>query len=189
MQLARRMLESGALKFDTKNYFVWSSGYKMPVYNDTRLILGNYETRMMVSEGFRDVIGKRQIKFDMIFGVATAGISPATTLADSLQAPLGYVRQKPKDHGMGKTIECPDPSCKDVLVVEELISTGISSARAIRELRKTGARVDYCLSIFNYSFDISRRIFGGTELLDGDNAEPCNSISLVYWDELLEAAI
>src|SRR3989338_11658672 len=103
------MLESGALKFDIKNYFVWSSGHRMPVYNDTRLLLGDYDTRAMISEGFQDIIKERQIEFDIVFGVATAGISPATTLADSLKMPLGYVRAERKDHGMGKRIEGPDP--------------------------------------------------------------------------------
>lgn len=182
-------MESGALKFDIKNYFVWSSGHRMPVYNDTRLLLGDYDTRMMVSEGFQDTIREKQIKYDMIFGVATAGISPATTLADSLKAPLGYVRSTPKGYGLGKAVEGPDPSGKKTLVVEELISTGKSAARAISELRKSGARVNHCLSIFNYSFYISQRIFNCMETFDDDVLEePCTVTSLVYWDTLIDVA-
>ena len=162
----------------------------MPVYNDTRLLFGDYDTRAMISEGFRDAIKERHIEFDIVFGVATAGISPATTLADSLKMPLGYVRGERKDHGMGKRIEGPDPGGKRALLIEELISTGRSSAKAIAALRQAGARANHCLSIFNYDFDISQRIFEGSEPFDDDMKleAPCSTISLVYWDTLIEAA-
>ena len=190
-RIARASLESGAVRFDTVNYFVWVSGHRMPVYNDNRLFLSDYSNRMLVSEGFQRIIATNHIPYDTIFGVATAGISPATTLADALRVPLGYVRSESKPHGLCKRIEGLDPKGKRALVVEELISTGQSSASAVHALRNSGATVNHCLCIYNYDFDISKKTFDGSEPFDENQrlTYPCSVLSLCDYDTLLDTAI
>ena len=190
-QLARIGLEMGAIKINSSSPFVWSSGYRMPIYNDSRLFLGNYRNRELVSEGFQRAIVSNSISYDIIFGVATAGISPATTLADSLKTDLGYVRSVPKDHGLGKQVEGPSPNGKTVLLIEELISTGRSSARAVQALRNEGATVNHCLCIFDYGFKESQKIFDGLETFDKEDTltTPCQVISLFDYDVVIDTAI
>lgn len=190
-ELAKIILEIGAVKFDPVHPFVWSSGYRMPVYTDSRLLLGDYRHRELVAKGFRYLIDSNSIQYDIIFGVATAGISPATTLADTLKAPLGYVRPDKKDHGLGKHVEGPDSKGRTVLLIEELISTGRSSAKAVQALRKEGADVHYCLSIFNYGFDEANGVFDGDLPFDKNYklATPCKILSLLDYDILLDTAV
>ena len=190
-RIARATLESGALKFDTVNYFVWTSGHKMPVYNDNRVFLSEYRNRMLVLEGFVEIISHNNMPYDMIFGVATAGIPFAVTLANTLRVPFGYVRSEAKQHGLNKQIEGPDPKNKNVIVVEELVSTGMSSANAVHALRNAGAILDNCLCIYDYEFDVSKRVFDGLEPFRESEklSSPCRVHSLCTYDMLLETAI
>lgn len=153
VRLAETVLDIGAVKLSPKDPFTWASGYRMPVYNDNRLLLGKSEYRFLVSEGFQELIQFENLPVDVVAGTATAGIAPATTLANALEKPLVYVRPKPKNHGMQNQIEGPLNPGDNVLVIEDLISTGGSALKAVEALRAQGAKVSSCLSIFTYGFE------------------------------------
>ncbi len=179
-KLARISLESGAIKISPDQPFLWASGYKMPIYNDNRLLLGNAEHRALISRGFEDLLKKCSAKVEVIAGTATAGIPHATTLADLLQLPLIYIRSTAKTHGMGKRVEGPLRKNQQVLVIEDLISTGKSAANAVSAIREAGGRVNQCFSIFSYGF---------TEAKEKFNDISCEIHSILNFSQLLEVAL
>ena len=151
-ELAKVALDLGAIKLDPEKPFTWASGYRMPIYNDNRLLLGNADHRLLVAEGFRSILQKENIAIDVVAGTATAGIVPATTLANLLQTPLIYVRPVPKEHGLQNQIEGVLHPGQNVVVIDDLISTGRSALKSVEAIRHAGAKVDHCLSIFTYGF-------------------------------------
>ncbi len=181
-----------ATTLNTRNPYLWASGFFMPIYNDNRLLLSSAEYRQMIAKGFADIIRKEKIRVDMIAGTSTAGIPHATTLADLLGKPLIYIRDKPKDHGKKNQIEGPDPEGKSVIVIEDLISTGGSSVKAVDAVRNAKGRVNYLFSIFNYGLEDASRMFAGDIPFGSDGATlnpPCNVRSLLTYDKLLEVAL
>ena len=158
-ELANIVLGIEAVKFNPETPFTWASGYRMPVYNDNRLLMGNAKHRMMIAQGFRSILEKLQTKTEVVAGTATAGIAPAATLADLIQTPLIYVRPAPKSHGLGNQIEGILKKGQSVIVVEDLVSTGSSSLKAIEAVRKAGGIVEHCLCIFTYGFQKSFDMF------------------------------
>ena len=152
LNLAKIALEIGALKINADNPFQWASGYQMPVYNDNRLFLGNAEHRKLIGEGLQSLIQASKISANVIAGTATAGIPHATTLANILKVPLVYVRGAPKGHGLENQIEGILHKKQNVVVIEDVISTGGSALKAVEILREAGATVRHCLCIFDYGF-------------------------------------
>jgi len=150
--LSKLALESGAIRFNPDKPFIWASGYKMPIYNDNRLLLGKPEYRTFVAQLFKRLLGNLTQNIDVIAGTATAGIPHATTLADILKKPLIYVRASAKSHGMGNQIEGPLAPGQNVLLIEDLISTGGSAINAVNAIRKEGGIVNFCFCIFSYGF-------------------------------------
>jgi orotate phosphoribosyltransferase len=156
------------------------------------MFLGDAKHRELIAEGFNDLMnstseGDRNIYFSIIAGTSTAGISPATTLADTylVKRPMIYVRDKPKDHGLQNQIEGIDAESdlggKRVLLIEDLISTGGSSARAVQAIRDANGVCEHCFSIFNYGLDKASKAF--------DSLNPkCEVKSLLTYDTLLEVA-
>ena len=179
-KLARISLEIGAIKFSPDQPFIWASGYKMPIYNDNRLFLGNAGHRALITQGFQDLLKKCAAKIEVIAGTATAGIPHATTLADHLQLPLIYVRSATKTHGMGNRIEGPLRRNQQVLVIEDLVSTGGSAANAVTAIREAGGIVNHCFSIFSY---------GLTEATDKFKSISCGIHSILDFSELLKVAL
>ena len=151
-EIAKVSIETGAIQLNSETPFLWASGYRMPIYNDNRLLLGNSQHRQLIAEGFNDIITSKEIEVDVMAGTATAGIPPATSLADMLKTPLIYVRTHPKEHGMKNQIEGVLRQNQNVIVVEDLISTGGSALNAVTAIREAGGKVDHCLSIFSYGF-------------------------------------
>ena len=151
-EIAKISIETGAIQLNPETPFLWASGYRMPIYNDNRLLLGNSQQRQLIAEGFNDIITSKEIEVDVVAGTATAGIPPATSLADMLKTPLIYVRPNPKEHGMKNQIEGVLSDNQKVVLVEDLISTGGSALKAVTAIRKSGGKVDHCLSIFSYGF-------------------------------------
>lgn len=124
----------------------------MPIYNDNRLLLGNSKHRRIITKGFQSILSGKNIAIDLVAGTATAGIAPATSLANLLETPLIYVRPSTKTHGMHNQIEGIIHANQRVVVIEDLISTGGSAIKAINAIRKAGGKVEHCLSIFGYGF-------------------------------------
>ncbi len=178
-KIANAALEVGAIQLKPDDPFRWASGYYMPIYNDNRLLLSEAKHRRLVAEGFQSLIREHSIKYDVVAGTATAGIAPATSLADLENAPLCYVRPQAKDHGKQNLIEGKLTKGSRALLIEDVISTGGSSMKAAKALRKAGAVVDSCLCIFTYGF-------GGSKKLFGDN--DCRILPLLDFEELLEIA-
>ena len=181
--IARAGLEIQAIKLNPNNPFIWASGYRMPIYNDNRRFLFNDDDRELVTDAFYDVIDG--LPFSVIAGTSTAGISWGALLAKRFGSGFVYIRDKPKDHGLRNQIEgidaMSDLGGHNVIVIEDLISTGESSAKAVQAIRNAGGVCNYCVSIFNYGLDKAIRAFG--EL----NPE-CNVKSLLTYDTLLRVA-
>lgn len=190
-------LDISAVRLQPKDPFTWASGYRMPIYNDNRLFLQDPELRMRIAREFMVMMQHSlQLEFDVIAGTATAGIPHATTLADCLKLPLVYIRDKPKDHGMRNQIEGisadSDLGGKRVLVLEDIISTGGSSASAVRAVRDANGLADYLFCIFNYDFDNAALLFAGQRpFVEGTGmtlAPPCNVRSLFTYNALVDVA-
>ena len=156
-QLAKAALELGAIKLSPDNPFTWASGYRMPIYNDNRQFLAKASYRALICDAFTDMVYALSLEdVENIAGTATAGIPHATSLADRLNKPLSYVRSASKDHGMGHQIEGLGSSGsyegKSVLLIEDLISTGSSSIKAVEAIREAKGICNTCLAIFTYGF-------------------------------------
>jgi orotate phosphoribosyltransferase len=195
-EVAKAGLEIGAIKLNAEDPFQWASGYKMPIYNDNRMFLLSYENRSLIKDGFIDLLENNNIHWKIIAGTSTSGIPPATTLSDITNSPLIYVRDKPKSHGLKNQIEGIDANSdlegKNVILIEDLISTGGSSAKAVQGIRNANGKCDYCLSIFDYGFDKANDMFKGLEPYDkdGNKLNPaCKKNSILTYDKLLETAI
>ena len=161
-EIAKMALELEAIKFSPEKPFTWVSGYRMPIYVNLRLFFSDPKARKLVAEAFADLIKQNELKFDVLAGTATSGIPHATTLSDLLQMPMVYVRTKRKDHGLEKLVEGLDDAelkNKKVIVIEDLISTGGSSAGIVETLRNEKAVVEYCIAIFSYGFPQSKSLF------------------------------
>ena len=179
-EIAKISLETGAIQLEAETPFLWASGYRMPIYNDNRLLLGSAKHRRLIADGFKDVITSKEIEVDVISGTATAGIPPATSLANLIETPLIYVRTHPKEHGMKNQIEGVLRQNQNVVVVEELISTGGSALKAVSAIREAGGKVDHCLSIFSYGFSKANEQF--------KNAR-CQLHNLLNFEELMLLAM
>lgn len=279
--LAHASLKIGAIALNAQNPFQWASGYRMPIYNDNRMLLGDYRHRNVTTDAFSDIIDNNDIELDYILGTSLAGIAPASsiatrlgkpliilndgkayeikhdfieglekhllgeaeviastvpwsihsgvTIANILQKPFIYIRPAKKDHGKQKqvegillpgqrvgllnllkddtdnydvsamdairyaggrihsisTLQYPvletDIANKKVLVIEDLISTGGSSAKEVAMARSLGAKTDDIISIFTYSLDEAAGQF--TKLVPG-----CRVHSILTYDTLLEVA-
>ena len=183
VELAKIALQIKAIKLSPKQPFQWASGYWMPIYNDNRLLLSNAGYRKLIAEGFEKIIQDKSIVCDSIAGTSTAGISPGTTLADRLHVPFLYIRDKPKDHGLRNQIEGIDSSAtlegRHIPIVEDLISTGGSSLKAVHAVRNARGIVDHLLCIFNYGLEEAQQLFA---------EERCQVHALLTYDVLLDIA-
>ncbi len=184
-QIAKAGLDIKAIKLRPDNPFTWASGFRMPIYNDNRMFLFYPEYRGLLAKGFEQILQLEEIPYDVIAGTSTAGIPPATTLADHLGKPMIYVRDKPKNHGLQNQIEGIDAESdlqgRNIVLVEDLISTGGSSARAVQAIRNANGKCNYCISIFNYGLNKAVQTFGSLN-------PRCEVRSLLTYDTLLEVA-
>ncbi len=157
--VASKLLEIEAIKLNYKSPFTWSSGWKSPIYCDNRLSLSYPAIRTFIKSELAAVVKESFNSTQCIAGVATAGVPQGALVADVLELPYVYVRPKPKDHGMGNLIEGKIVKGQQVVLIEDLISTGGSSLRAAEALRDAGFKVLGMVAIFTYGFDESVRNF------------------------------
>ena len=155
--VAFELLRVGAIKLNRNDPFTWSSGWKSPIYCDNRISLSHPKLRTKIKDHFVNLIKEEYPDCDAIAGVATAGIPQGALIADGLNLPFLYVRAKPKGHGMENMIEGKLIPGQKIVVVEDLISTGGSSLKAIAALREGGADIMSLLSIFNYGFEAAEQ--------------------------------
>ena len=152
---ASKLLHIKAIKLQPNEPFTWASGWKSPFYCDNRKTLSYPDIRTFVKVGMVHAILKHFPEADVIAGVATAGIPQAALIADVLNMPLIYVRSKPKDHGLENLIEGEMKEGAKVVVIEDLISTGGSSLKAVEAIRKAGGDVVGVVASYTYGFPIA----------------------------------
>lgn len=158
-KVASMLLQIQAIKLNTEKPFTWASGWKSPIYCDNRLSLSYPHVRTAIKEGLIQVIKENFFTVESIAGVATAGIAQGALIAESMELPFLYVRPKPKDHGMENLIEGKVTPGQKVVVVEDLVSTGGSSLKAVQALKEAGFNVLGMVSIFSYGFDVAKNNF------------------------------
>ena len=158
-KIAQALLKINAVGFSVKDPITFTSGLQSPVYVDNRRFLFWPEEWHLVIEGCIQKIEEKNIEFDVIAGIETAGIPHSSALAFTLKKPSIFVRKKPKEHATGKKIEGGDVSGKKVLLIEDLVTTGGSSLAGVEALREAGALVDTCLVIVNYGFPKAQKAF------------------------------
>lgn len=154
-KVASILLETKAVKLSPNEPFQWSSGWKSPIYCDNRITLSDVESRTFIKQALAELINDTFPEAEGIAGVATAGIAQGALVADYLKLPFAYVRPKPKEHGMGNQIEGRIEKGQKVVVLEDLISTGGSSLKAVEALRAAGVEVIGMVAIFTYGFKIA----------------------------------
>lgn len=156
---AKSLMEIKAVLLRPENPFTWASGWKSPIYCDNRKILSYPEIRERVCRSMADIIKAKYPDVEVIAGVATGAIAHGYLVAHLLGKPFCYVRPKPKDHGTGSQIEgLLEPGAK-VVIVEDLISTGMSSLAAKNALVNAGADIMGMVAIFSYNFNQARKAF------------------------------
>lgn len=178
-KVANQLLQISAVKLQPKEPFTWASGWKSPIYCDNRKTLSYPETRKLIAKGLAQGVREKFPKAEVVAGVATGAIAVGMLVAEELGLPFVYVRPKPKDHGLGNQVEGYLPENSKVVVIEDLISTGGSSLKAVEALRKTSSTVLGMVAIFTYGFDLADNNFA-----DAD----CEIYTLSNYSELVKLA-
>lgn len=177
-QIAKGLLEIGAVKLNVKDPFVWASGIKSPVYSDNRLTLTAPILRRQIEDGLASIVSTHYPEAELLVGTATAGIPHAAIVGHILDKPMGYVRMGAKDF-KGKRIEGELKAGQKVVVVEDLISTAKSSLEVVEVLRGAGAEVLGMASIFTY---------GMKKGIENMALAEVKNVSLTTLDEVVEVA-
>ncbi len=159
MNIKKILIESGAVSINTKEPYKYSSGILSPIYTDNRILISEPRYYIKITNMFSRLIKKNNITFDKIAGTATAGIPWASFLAYKLKKPMIYIRSEIKEHGKKKLIEGELKKNEEVLVIEDLISTGGSAINTIKIIRGEGGTVDTCFALFTYNMVESKNMF------------------------------
>jgi orotate phosphoribosyltransferase len=178
-QVAEKLLQINAIKLNPQKPFTWASGLRSPIYCDNRLALSHPDIRQLLIDAFVDASASFA-SFDSIAGVATAGIAHGALLAHALGKPFAYVRPKPKAHGRKNMIEGHIPADSRVLVIEDLISTGGSSLKAVQAIREVPAEVVGVMAIFSYGFEQAKTAFADAN---------CPLHTLSHYEALIQSAL
>ncbi|RLD44431.1 MAG: orotate phosphoribosyltransferase [Bacteroidetes bacterium] len=156
---AESLLKIQAVKLNKNTPFTWASGWKSPIYCDNRKTLSYPEVRSYIRDEFAAVIEKLYPNVDVIAGVATGAIANGALVAEKLNKPFVYVRPDKKSHGMKNQVEGALKEGQTVVVIEDLISTGGSSLKAVDALRDFGCKVEGMVAIFSYGFEVAEENF------------------------------
>lgn len=179
MDIARGLIQKGCVKLSPMQPFTYASGLKGPIYCDNRLILGHVDFRDQVVRGFIELIKTKSLEFDLIGGIATAGIPHAAFIADRLNLPMVYIRPKAKEHGKKNQIEGDYQANQSILLVEDLVNQGSSLAEAMGGVLGAGLKSSQCLSIVDYQMAEAKKRLNELSL---------TLYSLTDFEHLVEAA-
>ena len=195
-------LQIKAVKLRPTDPFIWASGTRNPIYDDNRMFLWYPEYRNLVVEGFSIMVNQhvKNPSECVIAGTMSAGIPWAAMVAQRLNLKMIYVRDKPKDHGLKNQIEGRDADEDlegfNVVLIEDLISTGGSSVALVDAVRKANGNCNLCLSIFNYGLPNPIKMFAGKIPYKTDEKNvahslsfPCELKSILYYPELISVGI
>jgi len=180
LKVAEFLLQIKAIKLEVTNPFTWASGWKSPIYCDNRKTLSYPKIRTYIRQQFVDIIRNEFGLPDVIAGVATGAIAQGALIAQDLGLPFVYVRSAPKEHGLANLIEGVVESGQSVIVIEDLISTGGSSLKAVEALRDAGCDVKGMVAIFTYGFPKAAESFAKAK---------CELITLSDYNSLLQQAV
>lgn len=156
---AELLLQIKAIKLNPNKPFTWASGWKSPIYCDNRLTLSYPSVRVFLKEEIAKIVELQYGKPDIIAGVATGAIAMGVLVAQQLGVPFVYVRPEPKKHGRQNQVEGHLEKGQNVVVIEDLISTGNSSLQAVEALKDAGAVIKGMVAIFTYGFDVATKNF------------------------------
>lgn len=177
---AGKLLAIKAIKLQPNDPFTWASGWKSPFYCDNRKTLSYHDVRSFVKLELTHAVMENFPEAEAVAGVATGAIAQGALVADELALPYAYVRPKPKDHGMKNQIEGQLPEGAKVVVVEDLISTGGSSLKAVAALREAGFKVVGMVASYTYGFPIAEQA-----LKDAD----VKLVTLTDYEHVVEKAL
>jgi len=178
-EIASSLLAIGAVHLRPDQPFTWTSGIKSPIYCDNRITMSYPSVRRQISQAFAELIREKYPEAQVVAGTATAGIPHAAWVAELLDLPMIYVRDKAKGHGRQNQIEGALAAGQKVVVIEDLISTGGSSLKAAQAVQAEGGEVLGVAAIFSYQFPDAEALFANAGI-------PCTTIS--HYTALLEAA-
>ena len=179
-KVAEFLLRIKAIQLSPNEPFTWASGRKSPIYCDNRKVLSHPAVRTFVRQLTVEAIEKEYGKVDAIAGVATGGNELRALVAQELGLPFIYVRSKAKAHGLGNAIEGDLSVLSNVVVIEDLISTGQSSLKAVDALREAGVEVKGLIAIFTYGLPVAQAAF---------EASPCKWLTLTDYPTMLDQAL
>ncbi len=179
LKVAEFLLQIEAIKLNPENPFTWASGLRSPIYCDNRKTLSYPEVRAFIRDAFTTTIRESFADAEVIAGVATGGIAIGALVAEALNLPFIYVRSEAKKHGLGNQVEGVLKPKQRVVVIEDLISTGSSSLKAVDALREAEADIVGMVAIFTYGFNKASERFSETN---------CAVKTLSNYDALLQQA-
>ena len=177
---AEKLLNIKAIKLQPENPFTWASGWKSPFYCDNRKTLSFTDLRTFVKTELARLLVENFPEVDAVAGVATGAIPQGALVADLLNKPFVYVRSKPKDHGLENLIEGELAPGSKVVVIEDLISTGGSSLKAVEAIRKSGSEVVGMIASYTYGFPIAEQAFKDANV---------RLLTLTNYEAVLEVAL
>lgn len=177
---ARKLLDVKAIKLQPEQPFTWASGWKSPFYCDNRKTLAFPSLRTFVKIELARIVAEKYPGAQAVAGVATGAIAQGALVADTLGLPFAYVRSKAKDHGMANLIEGDLHEGQSVVVVEDLISTGGSSLKAVEALRQHGCEVAGMVASYTYGFPVAEEAF---------KAAKVELTTLTNYEAVVEAAL
>lgn len=161
---AEKLLHVEAIKLQPENPFTWASGWKSPFYCDNRKTLAFPSLRSFVKLELSRIVAEKYPEAEAVAGVATGAIAQGALVADALGLPFAYVRSKAKDHGMANLIEGDLKPGMKVVVIEDLISTGGSSLKAVEALRQHGCEVIGMVASYTYGFPVAEEAFAAAQV-------------------------
>ena len=179
-KIAQLLLQIKAIKLNPAKPFLWTSGWKSPIYCDNRKTLSYPALRTYIRDEFVNLIRSSFPDVEVIAGVATGAIAHGILVADAMNLPFVYVRSSAKKHGLENLIEGDPKPGQKVVVVEDLISTGKSSLGAVKALRDIKCEVLGMVAIFTYGFEVSATAF---------EAANCRLLTLSNYESLLDQAV
>lgn len=180
LKVAEFLLQVKAIKLQPQAPYTWSSGWKSPIYCDNRVTQSYPKIRTYIRQQFVNIINEHFGKPDVIAGVATGGIAPGVLVAEEMGLPFVYVRAEAKKHGLTNMIEGVVEKGQTVIVIEDLVSTGGSSLRALEALRNAGCEVKGMAAIFTYGFKVAEENF---------KEKKCKLVTLSDYDTLIKQAL
>ena len=180
LKIAEFLLQIKAIKLQPTEPFTWASGWKSPIYCDNRKTLSYPKIRTYIRQQFVNIINEEFGKPDVIAGVATGGIALGALVAQDLGLPFVYVRAEAKVHGLSNLIEGVIEKGQSVVVIEDLVSTGSSSLKAVEAIRNEGCEVKGMAAIFSYGFKVAAEAFKKAK---------CPIVTLSDYEVLIQQAL